>query len=291
VTNVSTFNDVWALWLAGSPVWIALDPMGSPPVARSYHTAIYDPVRDRMIVFGGAGGGSLLNDVWALSLAGTPKPNELDDADVWSELAPAGSPPTARAEHTAIYDPVCDRMVVFGGEDSSNFLFCNDAWALSLAGTPAWSALAPAGIQPLGCAGHAAIYDAARNRMVVFGGLNGLYSNYVYALEWKTPLVSVPGDDDGHRRRYEIAPPRPNPSQGATTVAFELGEPGRVVLDVLDINGRRVRRLADEWFSAGGHLSTWRGDDDRGRALGSGVYFIRIQGTGFQATRRIVRIR
>jgi galactose oxidase-like protein/Kelch motif protein len=290
-TNVSTFNDVWALWLAGSPVWIALDPMGSPPVARSYHTAIYDPLRDRMIVFGGAGGGSLLNDVWALSLAGTPKPNELDDADVWSELAPAGSPPTARAEHTAIYDPVRDRMVVFGGEDSSNFPFCNDAWALSLAGTPTWSALAPAGIQPLGCAGHAAIYDAARNRMVVFGGLNGLYSNYVYALEWKTPLVSVPGDADGHRRRYEIAPPRPNPSRGATTVAFELGEPGRVVLDVLDINGRRVRRLADDWFPAGGHVSTWRGDDDRGRALGSGVYFIRIQGTGFQATRRIVRIR
>ena len=287
-TFVSSFNDVWALWLAGSPAWTALDPMGSPPVARSYHTAIYDPVRDRMIVFGGYGGGSQLNDVWALSLAGTPEPNEPDDADVWSELAPAGSPPTARSEHTAIYDPARDRMVVFGGSD--NVGLRNDAWALSLAGTPAWSALAPAGIQPLGCYGHEAIYDAARDRMVVFGGINNYYSNDVYALEWNGPLVSVPEDADGHRRPYEIAPPRPNPSRGATTVAFVLGEPGRVVLDVLDIHGRRVRRLADEWFPAGSHASTWRGDDDRGHALGSGVYFIHMQGIGFQATRRIVRI-
>ena len=76
-----------------------------PPSGRSEHTAIYDPVRDRMVVFGGYDG-TLRNDVWALSLSGSP---------AWSALAPAGSPPSARYGHTAIYDPVRDRMVVFGG--------------------------------------------------------------------------------------------------------------------------------------------------------------------------------
>jgi flagellar hook assembly protein FlgD len=74
-------------------------------------------------------------------------------------------------------------------------------------------------------------------------------------------------------------------------VDFELAEPSRVVLDVLDVHGRRVRRIADGWFTAGRHSSMWRGDDDRGHALGSGVYFVRMQGIGFLATRRIVRIR
>jgi hypothetical protein len=35
----------------------------------------------------------------------------------------------------------------------------------------------------------------------------------------------------------------------------------------------------------------WPGDDDRGRAVGSGVYFIRMQLGGLHATRRVVRIR
>ena len=273
-------NDVWALSLAGSPAWINLDPVGSPPATRWGHTAIYDTVRDRMVVFVGFGAGGL-NDAWELSLAGTP---------AWSPLAPAGALPSARTLCTAIYDPVRDRMVVFGGEGGP--FLRNDAWALSLAGKPTWSALAPAGIQPTGRSSHAAVYDPARDRMVLFGGFDdNQYSNDVYALEWNAPLVSVPGGTDARRRSYEIAPPRPNPSRGATTVDFELAEPGRVVLEVLDIHGRRVRRLADEWFPAGGHASTWRGDDDRGRALGSGVYFIRIQGIGFEASRRIVRIR
>jgi hypothetical protein len=60
----------------------AADPGAAPPVlapctvdgawnhwaspTRIYHTAIHDPVRDRMVVFGGWSGSSYLNDVWAL---------------------------------------------------------------------------------------------------------------------------------------------------------------------------------------------------------------------------------
>ena len=58
-----------------------------PPKGREGHTAIYDPVRDRMVVFGGYDGASRYNDVWALTLSGSP---------AWSQLAPSGTPPSAR---------------------------------------------------------------------------------------------------------------------------------------------------------------------------------------------------
>jgi hypothetical protein len=70
-----------------------------PPAARVQHAAIYDPVRNRMLVFGGLAGSSLKNEVWELSLAGTP---------TWKLLSVAGTPPSARRGASAIYDPVRD---------------------------------------------------------------------------------------------------------------------------------------------------------------------------------------
>src|SRR5262245_19788204 len=101
---------------------------GAAPPIRTAPAAIYDPVRDRMMVFGGQGdAGQLLNDVWALSLSGSP---------VWTQILPSGHAPTARYYPTAIYDPVRDRMLVFGGWDNGP---TNDVWALSLSGSPSWS--------------------------------------------------------------------------------------------------------------------------------------------------------
>jgi len=168
-TGAGDSNDVWALSLAGTPAWTELMPYGTPPSERSDHSAIYDPVRDRMVVFGGHSG-SILNDVWALSLAGTP---------AWTQLTPSGTPPSGRAGHSAIYDPLRDRMVVFGGYSGSTL---NDVWALSLAGTPAWTQLTPSGTPPSARYLHSTIYDPVRDRMMVFGGYSGSLTNDVWVL-------------------------------------------------------------------------------------------------------------
>jgi hypothetical protein len=171
-------GDVWALALAATPAWTQLAPTGTPPAGRESHSAVYDPVRDRLLVFGGYNDSSpyYLNDVWALSLAGTP---------AWTHLTPAGTPPSARYGHGAIYDPVRDRMVVFGGYYySSGEHYLSDVWALSLAGTPAWTQLAPTGTAPGARYYHSAIYDPSGDRMLVFGGRDilSIVRNDVWAL-------------------------------------------------------------------------------------------------------------
>src|SRR5258706_5273345 len=93
---------------------------GTGPTPRAGHTGIYDPVRQRMIVFGG-NDGALSNQVWALSLSGPP---------AWTLLTPIGTPPSPREAHAAIYDPIGDRMIVFGGTDGT---LRNEVWSLSLA--------------------------------------------------------------------------------------------------------------------------------------------------------------
>ncbi|HKQ58675.1 MAG TPA: kelch repeat-containing protein [Candidatus Eisenbacteria bacterium] len=156
-------NDVWALSLSGTPTWTQLFPTGNPPQVRRYHTAIYDPVRDRMIVHGGAGETVDLNDVWALELAGTPR---------WVSL---GGGPRRNKQHAAVYDPVRDRMLTFGGTLADGTLY-NEVWAMWLNGN-GWTDLSPASGRPPGRSGSTLTYDRTRDLLWMIGGNTGTWQN------------------------------------------------------------------------------------------------------------------
>ncbi|WP_340104235.1 T9SS type A sorting domain-containing protein [Rhodohalobacter sp. 8-1] len=78
----------------------------------------------------------------------------------------------------------------------------------------------------------------------------------------------------------------PNPFNPSTTIGFELGESGRVALDVFDIAGRKVAELIDGPMAKGYH--TVRFD---GSVLSSGVYFYRLSTSGFVQTRKLVLVK
>src|SRR5262249_21192161 len=162
-------DEVWALRLDGPPTWSRIRPAGTPPPRDFGGAAIFDPRRRRMLVFGGGLGESgfpFYNDVWALTLDATPR---------WDRLEPAGTRPSFREFHTAIYDPVRDRMLVFGGVSSVELPYAtyeNSVWGLSLGDVPAWRQLAPTGTAPSPRIGASMVYDPARDRAIVFGGNN-----------------------------------------------------------------------------------------------------------------------
>ncbi len=77
-----------------------------------------------------------------------------------------------------------------------------------------------------------------------------------------------------------IVPPvsaAPNPFNPQTTIRYELASDGLVSLEIYDVAGRKVRSLEVGAQSAGAHQVTWRGDDDSGHQLSSGVYFARLK--------------
>ncbi len=92
-------------------------------------------------------------------------------AQSWIQLSPAGGPPPPRENHSAVYDPASNRMIVYGGNAFPSF---GDLWVLTrangLGGTPTWIQIIPAGSPPLGREGHRAVYDPGSDTMVVFGG-------------------------------------------------------------------------------------------------------------------------
>ena len=144
-------------------------PQGEQPSVRRLAAAIYDPVRQRLIVSGGDSF-DIESDAWALSLAG---------AGSWQRysLGEIGK----RSGHAAVYDPERDRMLVFGGGQGD---VDNDLWAFRLEERVALE-LHP-GVEPmLAPRGAAGALDAAGRRLVVFGGSNsGVATNDV----WLTPI-------------------------------------------------------------------------------------------------------
>ena len=229
--GLSRSNQTWSLTLADTPHWDSLASVNPAPPGRAGHCAIYDPVRDQLVVFGGSPeGGAGLNETWTRSLA---------SPETWTQLSPAGQLPSPRLYSSAIYDPLRDRMLIFGGGLSGYF---NDVWALSLGGTPRWDSLAVApGSIPSPRQGHAAIYDPLRDRMIVFGGLFASTVTWQFSFSnaaW-TPISTLgapPSARSGHSATYDPVGDR------------------LLVFGGLDGNGQRLNEVYE--LSLGG-VPTW----------------------------------
>jgi len=83
----------------------------------------------------------------------------------------------------------------------------------------------------------------------------------------------------------------PNPFNAETRVAYALPRPTAVVLTIYDALGRHVRTLVESTMPAGEHSVTWNGTDSRGRAVGSGVYFYRLDAGGLVDSRRMLLLK
>jgi hypothetical protein len=83
----------------------------------------------------------------------------------------------------------------------------------------------------------------------------------------------------------------PNPFNPHTRVRFALASAGPVRVTVHDVTGRLVARLAEGFFAAGEHELIWRGNDLQGRAVSSGVYLLRLDASGLQASQKLVLLR
>jgi hypothetical protein len=82
---------------------------------------------------------------------------------------------------------------------------------------------------------------------------------------------------------------RPTPSRMRATIDFVLPSAGHVVVEVLDLAGRRVAELHHGPLEAGAHSMIWRGTNATG-VVTPGIYFARVNAGGRQATKRLVWI-
>jgi len=91
--------------------------------------------------------------------------------------------------------------------------------------------------------------------------------------------------------RFTLYQNYPNPFNPATTIRFDLPIAGHVTLKIFNIRGELVQILIQEQMNAGSHKIQWKGKDDRGQSLSSGVYFYKLSMNDFNATRRLLLLK
>ena len=80
----------------------------------------------------------------------------------------------------------------------------------------------------------------------------------------------------------------PNPFNAATSIRYEIIQPGHVTLTVYNLIGQEIRRLVDVSQAQGSHLAHWDGLDAHGHLAPGGVYFYRITFNAGEARRKMV---
>jgi hypothetical protein len=82
------------------------------------------------------------------------------------------------------------------------------------------------------------------------------------------------------KETFLVGPAFPLPFRNGTRIRVALEHPTVVTVEVLDVTGRRVRRLHGGPLRAGQHLIAWDGRNERGREVPGGLYFLRVAAEG-----------
>src|SRR5439155_3022919 len=100
------------------------------PELRDGPSIVHDPVRKRLILFGGFDGSDYHNDTWVF---------DEDGGTEWRPLHVDGPLPPGRSLHVAVYDSVADAIIVYGGSSAGPHF--GDIWMLDLHGHSGWHEL------------------------------------------------------------------------------------------------------------------------------------------------------
>jgi hypothetical protein len=145
--------DTW-LWNDAASTWSRVSPTGTP-LGRMNARMVWDPVRHKVLLFGGFTGSTRLNDLWQLDVPTL----------TWTQVVPAASP-VARSGPGFVWDTVRNVAVLFGGF-AGGTTNLGDTWEWD--GTQ-WTQTAASGPAARSVVTTVFMTNGAAGRTMLFGG-------------------------------------------------------------------------------------------------------------------------
>jgi hypothetical protein len=110
-----------------------------------------------------------------------------------------------------------------------------------------------------------------------------------------SPVYHIDFEDAVESRRapedFALLQNYPNPFNPETIIRFQLPRSEQVLIEVVDMDGRVLNTLADARFAPGEHQVAWRGVNESGSPVGTGVYVVRMRAGSFHQMRKMMLLR
>ncbi|OVE79594.1 hypothetical protein BVY01_02095 [bacterium I07] len=120
---------------------------------------------------------------------------------------------------------------------------------------------------------------------------DGLASSFIASASYFISSTGVAVTSTPIPTEFKLDQNYPNPFNPATTIQYQLPEPGYLELNVYNIYGQKIRTLVNGEKSAGHYKVLWEGRNEVGQQVASGVYVYRIQAEDFVQSRKMLLMR
>ncbi len=84
----------------------------------------------------------------------------------------------------------------------------------------------------------------------------------------------------------------PNPFNPSTTISFDTAQTSSFVnLEIYNMKGQKVKTLVNGALASGKHKIIWKGKDDSGKPVSSGIYFYKIKTGNYTSTKKMILLK
>lgn len=129
--------------------------------------------------------------------------------------------------------------------------------------------------------GYETIADSAQRRTLL-----------KHIVRWLNPQVlGMDANTDNTPLTYRLFQNYPNPFNPSTRIVYQIPERQEVRLIVYDVWGRRIAILKNGVQKAGRYEVDWKGTDQHGRPVATGIYLLQLKAGPFQKTIKMMLIK
>ncbi|MCK4353196.1 PQQ-binding-like beta-propeller repeat protein [candidate division WOR-3 bacterium] len=126
---------------------------------------------------------------------------------------------------------------------------------------------------------------------IVYGDMMFVgFGNTLYALQG-TQGVEEETDQRPETKDIRLFQNKPNPFSQKTVISYELPIAGKASLQIYDVTGRLVKTIFEGEKQPGVYNFIWRGKDEQGKVVRSGVYFYHLKTRKVCKTKKVVFVR